>query len=109
MKMKMIATLSVACVFMFGLPYAWVTGNSATTAAGEIHHGSGIIEAIDLTEGTVTMEHEPIESLQWPKMVMTFTVKDPAQLNGLKEDDPVEFDLVQSGKAYLITRIQRMR
>ena len=55
------------------------------------------------------MEHEPIESLKWPKMVMTFTAKDPTLLKDLKEDDQVEFDLVQSGKAYIITRIQLMR
>jgi Cu/Ag efflux protein CusF len=108
MKMKTIA-IFIACVFTFGLPHALVAGNFATTSAVQIHHGSGIIETIDPIKGTVTMEHEPIESLKWPKMVMTFTVKDPAQLNGLKEDDPVEFDLVQSGKAYLITHIQRIR
>ena len=107
MKIKTIA-LFFACVFTFGLPL-WSTGNSATTSAGEIHHGSGVIETLDPAKGTVTMEHEPIESLKWPSMVMTFTAKDPTLLKGLKEDDQVEFDLVQSGKAYLITRIQRMR
>jgi Cu/Ag efflux protein CusF len=108
MKMKTIASLSIAFVFTFGLPYALVAGNSATTSAGQIHHGSGIIETIDPIKGTVTMEHEPIESLKWPKMVMTFTAKDPTQLKDLKEDDKVEFDLVQSGKVYLITRIQQI-
>lgn len=95
--------------FTFGSTFAWVAGNSATTIAGQVHHGIGVIETIDPIKGTVTMEHEPIESLQWPKMVMTFMAKDPAQLKELKEDDKVEFDLVQTGKAYLITRIQRMR
>lgn len=108
MKIKTIA-IFFACVFTFGLPHAWVAGNAATTSAGEIHHGSGVIETIDPTKGTVTMEHEPIESLKWPSMVMTFTAKDPTLLKDLKEDDQVEFDLVQSGKVYLITRIQRIR
>ena len=107
MKIKRIAAF-IACVFTFGLPYAWVAGNPATTYADQIHRGRGVIETIDPIKGTVTMEHEPIESLKWPKMVMTFTTKDPAQLKDLKEEDQVEFDLVQSGKVYLITRIQRI-
>lgn len=108
MKMKNIAIL-VACVFSFGFPYKLYADNPATTSAGQTHHGSGVIESVDLIKGTVTMEHEPIESLKWPKMVMTFTAKDPEQLKGLKEEDKVEFDLVQSGKAYFITRIQLIR
>ena len=106
--MKGIAVI-VVWVFTFGLPCAWVAGDSATAIAGHVHHGSGVIETIDPVKGTVTMEHDPIESLNWPKMVMTFTAKDPAQLKDLKEADRVEFDLEQSGKAYLITRIQQVR
>ena len=108
MKIKCMAAF-IAWVFTFGLPYAWVAGNPGTAYADQIHRGRGIIETIDPIKGTVTMEHEPIESLKWPKMVMTFTTKDPSQLRDLKEEDQVEFDLVQSGKVYLITRIQRMR
>lgn len=108
MKIKQIA-IFIVCLFTFGLPHAWGAGNPATTSAGEIHHGSGVIENLDPIKGTVTMEHEPIESLKWPKMVMTFTAKDPTLLKDLKEDDQVEFDLVQSGKAYIITHIQLMR
>ena len=43
MKIKKIA-IFIVCVFTFGLPHAWVAGNPATTSAGEIHHGSGVIE-----------------------------------------------------------------
>ncbi|WP_372680183.1 copper-binding protein [Desulfosarcina sp.] len=108
MKIKRMAAF-IACIFTFGLPYAWVAGNPATSNADQIHRGVGVIETIDAIKGTVTMEHDPIESLNWPKMVMTFTTKDPAQLKDLREGDQVEFDLVQSEKVYLITRIERMR
>ena len=40
---------------------------------------------------------------------MTFTAKNPALLEGLKEEDRVEFDLVQNGEKYYITRIQSVR
>lgn len=108
MRIKCIAAFS-ACVFAFGLPYALVAGNPVKGYADQIHRGSGVIEAIDPIKGTVTMEHDPIESLKWPKMVMTFTTKDTAQLTDLKEGDQVEFDLLQSGKVYHIIRIQRIR
>ncbi len=75
----------------------------------KVHQGKGTVESVDLTKGVVTMEHEPIESLRWPKMVMDFKAHDPALLKGLKEGDQVEFDLVKMGKEYHITRIQAAR
>ena len=53
------------------------------------------------------MEHGPIESLRWPQMVMDLKAKDPEMLNGLKEGDRVVFDLVQTDKGFLITRIEQ--
>lgn len=114
MQIKKIA-LFVFVFFALGLPFALLAGqdahadNPATPGAGQIHHGRGVIESIDPVKGTVTMEHDPIASLKWPRMVMTFTAKNPALLVGLKEEDQVEFDLVQNGKEYYITRIQSVR
>lgn len=114
MQIKKI-TMSFFVFFVIGLPLALHAGgdahagNPATPEVGQIHHGRGVIESIDPVKGTVTMEHDPIASLKWPKMVMTFTAKDPALLEGLKEEDRVEFDLVQNGEKYYITRIQSVR
>jgi Cu(I)/Ag(I) efflux system membrane fusion protein len=71
----------------------------------KVHQGKGSVESVDLAKGVITMEHAPIESLRWPKMVMDFKAHDPALLKGLKEGDQVEFDLVKMGKEYHITRI----
>jgi len=75
----------------------------------KVHQGKGTVESVDPGSGVVTMEHEAIESLRWPKMVMEFKTKDAAQLKGLKEGDRVEFDLVRVGKEYQITRIAPIR
>ena len=114
MQIKKI-TMSFFVFFVIGLPLALQNGedahagNPATPGVGQIHHGRGVVESIDPVKGTVTMEHDPIASLKWPKMVMTFTAKNPALLEGLKEEDRVEFDLVQNGEKYYITRIQSVR
>jgi len=85
-------------------------GHSAAAATGQTHQGRGIVEAVDPAKGTVTVEHEAIESLRWPSMVMTLNVQDPAMLKGLKEGDQVEFNLLVKGKEeYYITRIEPVR
>lgn len=75
----------------------------------KVHQGKGTVESVDPGSGVVTMEHEAIESLRWPKMVMEFKTKDSTQLKGLKEGDRVEFDLVKVGREYQITRIAPIR
>lgn len=80
------------------------TGHHAVQSE-KVHQGKGLVESVDLAKGVITMEHEPIESLRWPKMVMDFKAHDAALLKGLKEGDRVEFDLVKMGREYHITRI----
>ena len=75
--------------------------------AGKVHQGQGTVEAVDLDAATVRMEHEPIASLRWPKMVMDLQAKDAEMLKGLEKGDRVTFDLVQTDKGFVITRIER--
>ena len=84
-------------------------GHEAAQSNEQTHQGRGVIESVDTAKGVVTMEHEPINSLRWPKMVMDFKAHDPALLKGLKEGDQVDFDLVKMGKEYHITRISPVR
>jgi Cu(I)/Ag(I) efflux system membrane fusion protein len=41
---------------------------SAATSPSATHRGEGIVEAIDLSHGKVTLSHGPIASLAWPAM-----------------------------------------
>ena len=84
-------------------------GHDTAQAAERTHQGRGVIESIDAGKGVVTLEHEAIKSLRWPKMVMDFKARDPVLLKGLKEGDQVEFDLVKMGKEYHVTRITPLR
>jgi Cu(I)/Ag(I) efflux system membrane fusion protein len=59
----------------------------------EGHKGRGTVSEVDAAKGRVELDHEPIASLQWPKMKMGFLVEDKGQLRALKKGDKVEFEL----------------
>ena len=72
------------------------------------HKGRGRVLGIDVAQGRVELEHEPIPSLQWPQMTMGFMVEDKAQLAKLKKGEAVEFELRPKPGAdgsYVISRI----
>ena len=72
------------------------------------HKGRGTVSEVDAAKGRVELDHEPIPSLQWPRMKMGFLVEDRSQLAGLKKGAAVEFELRakpdQDGN-YVISRI----
>ena len=78
----------------------------STPAVGEKSAtGRGVISAIDAQGGKITIEHEPIASLEWPAMTMGFAAS-PALIEGAKVGDSVEFDLVVRGSAGEIKAIR---
>ena len=46
-------------------------------AAGNTHRGSGVVKKIDSASGDITIAHEPIKTLGWPAMTMSFKARDP--------------------------------
>jgi Cu(I)/Ag(I) efflux system protein CusF len=70
---------------------------------GKAHKGVGTVKKVDPAAGKVTVAHGPIQSLKWPAMTMTFTVKDKALLGKFSPDKKVEFEFVQRGSDYVIT------
>jgi Cu(I)/Ag(I) efflux system membrane fusion protein len=73
------------------------------------HKGRGTITDIDARQGRVELDHEPIPSMQWPRMKMGFLVEDRNQLARLKKGDRVEFELrakPDDEGNYVISRIQ---
>jgi Cu(I)/Ag(I) efflux system periplasmic protein CusF len=75
-------------------------------AAARTHEGVGVIKDINAADGVVTLDHQPIKSLNWPAMTMAFKVKDKALMDKIKPGDKAEFTLAQSGKEYLITGVK---
>ena len=70
------------------------TQRSAGAQAADDHpHGVGVVQSIDAAAGTVTISHQPIESIGWPAMMMPFKVAKPELLQHVTAGDKVEFTL----------------
>ena len=70
------------------------------------HKAMGVVKTIDVAKGTVTLAHEPVNSLNWPAMTMEFMVKDKALLDKLAPEKKVEFEFTEDGKGYVITAVK---
>ena len=69
-----------------------------------VHKASGVVAKID--KNKVTIQHGPVQSLNWPAMTMAFTVKDKALIDRLGKDKKVDFEFRQEGKDYVITAVR---
>jgi Cu/Ag efflux protein CusF len=71
----------------------------------------GEIESIDVDQGTVTLQHVPLESpdksIWMPVMRMVFHVTNRRKLNGLKPGDWVTFEAVRMRNALMVTNIRK--
>ncbi|MGH8057587.1 MAG: copper-binding protein [Candidatus Entotheonellia bacterium] len=65
------------------------------------YQGQGTVVAVDLTKGTVTIDHGEIKGLM-PRMVMEFVVDARETLNGLKAGDTIRFTLRPRGVTFTI-------
>ncbi|MGN7610924.1 copper-binding protein [Magnetococcales bacterium HHB-1] len=73
--------------------------------AGHVQ-ATGVIEAVDLKKGKVTIIHEPIEALGWPTMKMDFSVQPGIPLNGFRKGQKVAFHLKEAGSyGYTVTHM----
>jgi Cu(I)/Ag(I) efflux system membrane fusion protein len=68
-------------------------GPGAKGGAG--HKASGKVEEIDAKGGTVSIEHGPVQSLQWPAMTMEFKVANDALLKAMKPGAAISFEFVE--------------
>ena len=75
-------------------------------AKGAAHKGSGTVQTVDAKAGTVTIAHDPITSMNWPAMTMTFTAKNQKMLEAITSGAKVQFEFVQQGSKYAITSIK---
>ena len=70
------------------------------------HKAAGVVKKVDPKSGTVSIAHEPVKSLNWPGMTMSFRVADKALLDKLAADRKIDFEFEQRGKDYVITSIK---
>lgn len=103
------ATLSASAVFAQQQVDANKTQSKAqkpTTEVQMTHKAVGVVRAINAQAGALTLEHEAINSLNWPPMTMGFRVQDKALLDKLVVGQKVSFELIQGAKGYVVTAIK---
>ena len=82
-------------------------GQEATPAKQE-HSAMGVVTALDPAAGTVTINHEAVESAGWPAMTMAFKI-DPKSAATLKPNTHVQFKFTIEGSgSATVTSIEPM-
>ncbi len=71
----------------------------------ETAKGTGVVEAIDIAKGTITLQHQAIPSIHWPAMTMTFKADPPSLLKNLKVGEKVNFTLHPNGANSWVTAL----
>ena len=80
---------------------------NTAVAATVGHRAAGRIDDYDAKTGTATIEHGPVESLNWPAMTMEFKVANEALVSGLKPGARIEFEFVERGPGeWMVTSIK---
>lgn len=78
---------------------------AASTAEGQVHRTTGRIA--EVSGSTVTVDHQPVQTLGWPAMSMAFQAPDPSMLEGLQAGANVQFGFKQEGGQYVLTEMSK--
>lgn len=104
MKRTILIPLTLFALSTLTLPPAFAEGVQSSQAA--THQGRGTVNSVDAKAGKVNLNHEPIQSLDWPGMTMNFEVQDKAALSKLKPGQKVAFKLIEVRRGkYAISEI----
>ena len=77
-------------------------------AAANMPQGTGVINSVDAGKHTVSVTHDPIKSLGWPKMKMLFTVDPSIDLSGFHAGDAISFTLKPVGEDdYMVVNMKK--
>ena len=71
-----------------------------------VHKAVGVVKKVDAKAGKVTLAHDPVKTMNWPAMTMTFQVKNKAMLDKLGEGKKIEFEFENHGKEHVITSVK---
>ena len=75
---------------------------------GKPYPGIGVVKLINKKEGWIEIDHEPIEGLM-PAMIMEWHVEPRSLLNKAKVGDKVRFTVVETGKAQILTSLEKIK
>jgi Cu(I)/Ag(I) efflux system membrane fusion protein len=89
-----------------GLTAAPAAASDKATMSSVSHQATGTLEAIDAKNGTVTVTHAPVASLNWPAMTMDFILANPGLVAKLKAGAPITIEFVERGPGeWVITKM----
>jgi Cu(I)/Ag(I) efflux system protein CusF len=82
-------------------------GAKAADAATEMTDGE--IRKVDKENGTLTIKHAEIKSLDMPGMTMVFQVKDKAMLDKVQAGDKVKFKAANESGKFTVTELEAVK
>jgi Cu(I)/Ag(I) efflux system membrane fusion protein len=81
-------------------------GMQEAQQGGVGHQAMGTLDSVE-GDGTVMVSHEPVASLNWPRMTMGFALAHPALAEKLKPGTPIHFEFVERKPGeWVITKIE---
>ena len=103
----------IAAALLFALPGAGALAQhphhvteAPAKSSPAAHRAVGTVKNIDLAKGTALIDHEPVKSLNWPRMTMVFQVRDKSLGEKLAAGRKAEFEFTQQGSDYVITAVK---
>lgn len=66
----------------------------------------GVLQ-VDQSNATIKINHDPIAALNWPRMTMSFRLKERSLIDKIKEGDIVEFLLQKEASDYVIVKLSK--
>ena len=70
------------------------------------HHAMGTLDSVE-SDGTVMVTHDPVASLNWPKMTMGFALANPSLAGKIEPGTPIHFEFVERKPGeWVITQIE---
>lgn len=77
-----------------------------STAPKATHTAHGVVKAIDLKGGKVTIAHAPVSTLNWPAMTMAFLVHDKTLFSKLAVGKEIQFEITPMGQGYVVSAVK---
>ncbi len=102
-------TFNPASTQKFSTPTESYDGSSAPSQDqkedGATADANGLIKSIRPEQGKIRIAHDPIDKYGMPPMTMVFQVEDKSLLSGLEKGQKIGFDVENTSKGFVVTRI----
>lgn len=90
-------------------PSANPTTPNSSSWSNIVIEGKGMIKALNISQYSITLQHEPIPALSWPAMTMDFSVDKNVDLKNFKVGDRIQFILKENNEGnYVITDMKEL-